>query len=114
MKLDNSNPPPPHGPTPGTSKLPEGRTQGGAQKLGSDTTTLRGTEGRTQEKGIRAQKLKTDGVDGMKKGRKAHRASEQAKACILLQQRIIRSFDQNVCPVRGTYYANKRTYMGKF
>ena len=65
---------------------------------------------------MRAQMLKTDAVDGVKKGKKAHRetlASEQNKACILLLLRIIRNFDQNVCPVRGTYYANKRTYMEK-
>ena len=63
-----------------------------------------------------AQILKTDAVDGVKKGRKAHRGTPalgQNKACILLLLRIIRNFDQNVCPVRGTYYANKRTYMGK-
>ena len=65
---------------------------------------------------MRAQILKTDAVDGVKKDRKAHRGTpslEQNKACILLLMCIIRNFDQNVCPVRGTYYANKCTYMEK-
>ena len=72
----------------------------------------KGTQGRK----MRVQMLKTDAVDDLKKDRKAHwrtLASEPNKACILLLLRITRNFDQNVYPVRGTYYANKRTYMEK-
>ena len=80
---------PPQGPTPGSGEPPEGRTQGGAQKLRSDPPTVRNTaKKRTQGKRMSAQILKTDAVDGVKKDRKAHRGTTSS-----------RNFDQNVCPV---------------
>ena len=81
-------PPPPKGPTPGSGEPPEGRTQEGAQKLKSNPPTVwSNAKGCIQGRRMRAQMWKTDAVDGVKKGRKAHRgtrASEQNKACILL------------------------------